>query len=302
MPSLQSHLVTLYFRFKRAFAPKFKGSLDASAERADTERMAKQFGHYRNATCTPVVAGGVPAEWIVPDGVATRGCLLYLHGGSFFAGSINTHRSLAANIATAAGARALVIDYRLAPEYPYPAGPQDCMLAYLWLLEQGFQPEEIIVAGDSAGGALAVGLVVALRDSGRQVPACLVLLSPALDLSLSGETWKTNSRRDVMLDFDKERYLVDLYLDGVDPRNPQVSPAYADLERLPPTMLQVGSSEVLLSDAVHFSNKAKATGVEVILEVWEGMQHEWQFAVGILPEAERAVEKLGEFIRKRISQ
>ncbi|KAF0108740.1 MAG: putative esterase [Anaerolineaceae bacterium] len=299
MPSLRSRLVTLYFRIKRAFTPPFSGELDVAKERADTEAMAKQFGHFSGADCTPVTAGGVPAEWIVPEGVTTQRCILCLHGGSFFAGSISTHRSLAANIAAAAGVRALLIDYRLAPEHPFPAGPQDSLAAYLWLLEQGISPESIVIVGDSAGGALVVGLLVTLREQGQPMPAALVLLSPALDLTLDGETWKKNAKSDATLDFAKEKAAVDLYLNGADPRHPLASPLYADLHGLPPTLVQIGSAEVLLSDCTRFAEKAKSAGVDVTLEIWDGMQHEWQFAVGIFPEAKRAVERIGEFIRQR---
>jgi acetyl esterase/lipase len=258
--------------------------------------MAKQFGHFSGTECIPVTAGGVPAEWIIPAGVMTQRCILCLHGGSFFAGSINSHRSLAANIATAAGERALLIDYRLAPEHPFPAGPEDCLAAYVWLLEQGIPSNFITIVGDSAGGALAVGLAVTLREAGKPKPAAVVCLSPALDLAFNGETWKKNANSDVTLDFEKEKAGVELYLNGADPRNPLVSPLYADPKGLPPILIQVGSDEALLADSIRFTEKAKAARVDVTLEIWEGMQHEWQFAVGIFPEAQRAVDRIGEFI------
>ncbi len=300
MSSLRSRAITLYFRIKNKFTPPFAGELDIAKERADTEAMAKQFGHFSGADCTPVTAGGVPAEWIVPAGVTTQRCTLWLHGGTFFAGSINTHRSVAANVAAAAKVRALLIDYRLAPEYPFPAGPEDSLTAYQWLLEQGIPSSSITIVGDSAGGALAVGLAVTLREQGKPMPAAVVLLSPALDLTFGGETWKTNAKSDVMLEFAKERAGVDLYLNGADPRHPLASPLYADLHGLPPILVQVGSSEALLSDATRFAEKTRSAGVDVTLEVWEGMQHEWQFAIGIFPEAKQAVERIGEFIAEQI--
>ncbi len=300
MPSLQSRLITLYFRTKRAFAPPFSGELNVPKERVDTEAMAKQFGHFHGAECTPVTAGDVPAEWVVPSGLRTQKCILHLHGGTFFAGSIASHRPLAANIAMAAEARVLLIDYRLAPEYPFPAASEDTLAAYLWLLGQGISPGDIVVAGDSAGGALVIGLLVALRAQGKPMPAAAVCLSPALDLTFGGETWTKNAKSDVMLEFAKERVGVDMYLNGTDPRDPLASPLFADLRGLPPTLIQVGSSETLLSDAARFAEKAKAAGVDVTLEIWDGMQHEWQFAVGIIPEAEKAVKRIGEFIMGRM--
>jgi monoterpene epsilon-lactone hydrolase len=301
MPSLRSRLVTLYFKIKRAFTPPFSGELNVAKERADTEAMAKQFGHFSGADCTPVAAGGVPAEWIVPEGVTTPRCILCLHGGSFFAGSISTHRSLAANIAAAAGVRALLIDYRLAPEHPFPAGLEDSLAAYRWLLEQGIPSSSIAIVGDSAGGALAVGLVVSLREAGKPMPAAVVCLSPALDLTFEGETWKKNAKSDATIDFEKEKVAVGLYLNGADPRNPLASPLFADLHGLPPMLVQIGSAEMLLSDSTRFAGKAKSAGVVVTLEIWDGMQHEWQFAVGIFPEAKKAVQRIGDFIGSHFS-
>jgi acetyl esterase/lipase len=241
----------------------------------------------------------VPSEWIVPAGVTTQKCILHLHGGTFFAGSINSHRSLAANIAKAAKVRALLIGYRLAPEHPFPAGLEDSLAAYQWLLEQEIPSSCITIVGDSAGGALAVGMALSLREAGMPMPAAIVCLSPALDLTFTGETWKSNLKSDVMLELAKEKAGVDLYLNGIDPRHPLASPLFADPKGLPPILIQVGSDEALLSDSLSFAKKAKAAGVDVTLEVWEGMQHEWQFAVGIFPEAQKAVERIGEFIRER---
>jgi acetyl esterase/lipase len=166
-------------------------------------------------------------------------------------------------------------------------------------LDQGIPSNSIIIVGDSAGGALAVGLAVSLREAGKPMPAAIVCLSPALDLTFTGETWKSNLKSDVMLVFEKEKAGVDLYLNGTDPRHPLASPLFADPKGLPPVLIQIGSDEALLSDSTSFTEKAKAAGVDVTLEVWEGMQHEWQFAVGIFPEAQRAVERIGEFIQKR---
>jgi len=298
MPSLRSCLITVYFRHKNIFTPPFTGELDVAKERADTEAMAKQFSPFSGAECTSVTAAGVPAEWIVPVGVTTQRCILCLHGGTFFAGSINTHRSLAANIATAAKVRALLIDYRLAPEHPFPASPQDALAAYLWLLKQGIPANCITVVCDSAGGALAVGLAVSLREAGKPMPAAIVCLSPALDLTFGVETWKTNAKSDVMLEFEKEKAGVNLYLNGTNPRHPLASPLYADTKGLPPILIQVGSDEALLSDSTRFAEKAKSGGVDVTLEIWEGMQHEWQYAVGIFPEARRAIVRIGEFVRE----
>jgi acetyl esterase/lipase len=238
----------------------------------------------------------VPAEWIVPQGSSTAGAILYLHGGSFTSGSITSHRTLAGNVAIASRARALLIDYRLAPEHPFPAGLEDAAAAYEWLLSQGHAPGRIVVAGDSAGGNLALALLVRLRDRRRPLPAAAVCLSPNPDLTYSGESWAFNAKKDVMIEEWKERLAVEAYLQGADPRDPRASPSFADLSRLPPLLLQVGSYEVLLSDVQHFAEKARQAGVAVTLEVWPGMQHEWQFTARLMPEGRRAISHIGDFI------
>jgi len=270
--------------------------LDVAWERANVESMARMFKPMGAIRCDPVAADGVPAEWIVPQGFHPTGVLLFLHGGSFTSGSIVSHRTLAGNVAVAARARALLIDYRLAPEHPFPAGLDDAAAAYQWLLSQGCAPGQIVLVGDSAGGNLALSLLVYLRDRHQPLPAAAVCLSPNPDLTYSGESWVFNAKKDVMISERKERQAVDIYLRGADPRNPLASPYFADLRGLPPLLLQVGSREVLLSDVERFAQKAGQAGVEVTLEVWPGMQHEWQFTAKLMPEGRRAIARIGSFV------
>ena len=184
----------------------------------------------------------------------------------------------------------------LAPEHPFPAAVEDAVAAYGWLLSQGYAPGKVVVAGDSAGGNLALALLVYLRDRRRPLPAAAVCLSPNPDLTYSSESWVFNSKKDVMIDARKERQAVEIYLRGADPRSPLASPYFADLRGLPPLLIQVGSREVLLSDAMLFAEKARLAGVEVTLEVWPGMQHEWHFAAKLMPEGRRAIARIGEFV------
>ena len=302
MTSIPGHLITIYMRFRNIFMPPFRGVLDVRKERADTETLAQTFGKFSGVEKIPVSANGVPAEWIFPEGSHPKRTILYLHGGTFLAGSITSHRSLAASIALAAKARCLLIDYRLAPENPYPAGPDDVEIAYQWLLDNGTLAKNIAVAGDSAGGTLTIGLLQRLRDKKKTMPAVGVCLSPAFDLSFGGETWKTNKKSDVMLVYEKEKVGVSLYLNGKDARDPEVSPIFGELHGFPPILIQVGTAEVLLSDAVNFTEKAKTAGADVTLQKWDGMQHEWQFATSILPEARQAVQKIGEFVKNHIPE
>jgi len=301
MPSWQTRALEIYLIIKRRFSDQ-SGTLDVKRERADVESMAGMFKPLCPIECESVVANGVPAEWIVPQGLESTRAILFLHGGSFNSGSIASHRTLAGNVAFASRGRTLLIDYRLAPEHPFPAAVEDAVAAYEWLLAQGHAPNQIVVAGDSAGGTLTLALLLFLRDHNRPLPAAAVCLSPAPDLTFSSESWDFNSKKDLMLDARKERKSVEIYLRGADPRTPLASPYFGDLQGLPPMLIQVGSHELLLSDATRFAEKAKEAGVNVTLEVWPGMQHEWQFAATFLPEGKQAISHAGAFVETVLSR
>ena len=301
MPSWQARVLEIYLIIKRRFSDQ-SGELDVARERADVETMARMFKPLGAIQCESVVANGVPAEWVVPLGMQPARVILFLHGGSFNSGSIVSHRTLAGNVALAAKARALLIDYRLAPEHPFPAAVEDAAATFEWLLAQGSAPSQIVVAGDSAGGTLTLAALMFLRDHNRPLPAAAVCLSPAPDLTFSGESWVFNAKKDLMIDARKERKAVEIYLRGADPRAPLASPYFGDLRRLPPLLIQVGSHEVLLSDSTRIAEKAKEAGVDVTLEVWPGMQHEWQFAAKILPEGKRAISNIGAFVETVFSR
>jgi epsilon-lactone hydrolase len=299
-PSLRAQALAAFMTVRKRVSPGPR-DLDVVWERASVESMAGMFKPMGDIRSDPVMASGVPAEWIVPQGIPTRGVILYLHGGSFNSGSIASHRTLAGNVALASRARILLIDYRLAPEHPFPAGLEDAAAAYEWLLSQGTAAGQIVLAGDSAGGNLTLALLVRLRDLGRPLPAAAVCLSPNPDLTYSGESWVSNAKKDVMIEERKERQAVEIYLLKADPRNPLASPSFADLRGLPPLLLQVGSYEVLRSDVERFAEKARQDGVQVALEVWPGMQHEWQFTARILPEGRRAIDRIGRFVQAALS-
>ena len=299
MVSWQTRALEAYLVIKRRLSDQ-SGELDVERERADVESMAKMFKPLGPIACEPVAANGVPAEWILPLGVRPERVILFLHGGSFNSGSIVSHRTLAGNVALAAEARSLLIGYRLAPEHPFPAAIEDALTAYQWVLAQGVAPRQLVVAGDSAGGSLVLALLIQLRDHRQPLPAAAVCLSPAPDLTFSSESWAFNARKDLMLDARKERKAVEIYLKGADPRGPLASPSFADLHGLPPLLIQVGSHELLLSDAERLAERAKAAGVDVTLEVWPGMQHEWQFAATFLPEGRRAIARVGEFVKAKV--
>jgi monoterpene epsilon-lactone hydrolase len=245
-----------------------------------------------------VEAGGVPAEWIAtPEALHERG-IYYLHGGGYTLGSINTHREMISRLSRAARARALAIDYRLAPEHPFPAAVEDSTAAYRWLLAIGVDPARLVIAGDSAGGGLTVATLVALRDAGDPLPAAAVCLSPWVDLEGLGESMTTRAEVDPMVQREELLQHVKAYLGDAHPRTPLAAPLYADLRGLPPLLIQVGTAETLLDDSTRLAERAKAAGVDVVLEPWDDMIHVWQFCAAILPEGQQAIDRIGEFIRK----
>jgi acetyl esterase/lipase len=247
-----------------------------------------------------VDADGVPAAWVKVPESDSRRVVLYLHGGGYVIGSIRTHRDLAQRIARAAGARVLLIDYRLAPEHPHPAAVEDSVRAYRWLLSQGAQPASLAIAGDSAGGGLTVATLVALRDAGVPLPAAAVCLSPWVDLEGLGESMVTKADVDPMVQRDALLRMAAMYLGGHHPRTPLAAPLYADLRSLPPMLIQVGTAETLLDDSLRLAEKARAAGVEVALEAWDDMIHVWQAFAAMLPEGQQAIDRIGEFLRQRL--
>jgi monoterpene epsilon-lactone hydrolase len=295
MTSWQFVLLKLAYRLKGWLEV---GTPDIKKRRQSYESLTAKMKVKAGANCTPTTINGIPSEWVYMVDAELDRVILFLHGGAYCLCSVNTHRSMTANIAAAARARVLLIDYRMAPEHPFPAAVEDAVCAYQGLLELGIAPEQIAVAGDSAGGGLALALLVCLRDAGKPLPALAVCISPWTDLSLSGESVMTNAKKDVMLDFPTLAESARLYLDGTNPHHPLASPLFAELHDLPPLLIQVGSDEIILSDATRMAEKARAAGVDVTLEIWESMQHEWQFAADFVPEGQQAIDRIGLFIHQ----
>jgi epsilon-lactone hydrolase len=295
MLSWQARLLELYFRLQHTFSPK-KGMPDVLKERRELNGLGAMFKLPKGIQIVKELADGVPAEWVVPPGITAGRVVLYLHGGSYVSGGIDSHRSLVANIAIASKARVLIIDYRLAPEHPHPAAVEDALTAYKWLISSNVDPHHMTVAGDSAGGGLALALLVSLRDGNVPLPAACVCLSPLTDMAFTGESWTGNTAVDLVLYPHKELEFARMYLGGIVPQTPLASPLYADLKGLPPLLVQVGSDELLLSDSTRLVERAQQAGVNAGLDKWEKMQHVWQFAASFIPEGRRAIDRIGKFI------
>lgn len=278
--------------------PRREG-LSVEELRTAYERLGKMFSPPKGVGNEPVKAGGVPAEWVRAEGVGTSSpVLMYLHGGGYVIGSVSTHRHLLGHLSAAAGVQVLGVDYRLAPEHVYPAALDDALAAYRWLVRQGHSPSRIFIAGDSAGGGLTVATLLALRDAGDELPAAAVLLSPWADLAAEGESIESRADVDPMVQREGLLEMAAHYVADGDPKAPLCSPVHADLTGLPPLLVHVGTRETLYSDASRLAANAEKAGVEVIFEPWEDMIHVWHFFAPMLPEANEANRRIGEFLKR----
>ena len=274
---------------------------DASwqAMRADYDALAREFPAAPAAHALADALAGVPAVRFQGEGADDSRALLYLHGGGYTTGSIASHEALTSCLALAGGCPVFALDYRLAPEHPFPAALEDAVAACRALAGRGIAPGRLALAGDSAGGGLAAAALLALRDGGDALPGCAVLISPWADLA--GETgWASGDEAaDPMVTIASLHRMAAAYLAGGDARHPLASPIFADLAGLPPLLIQVGTAEVLLTDATVFARRARAAGVEVVLEIEQGAPHVWHHFLPMLPEAAAAVERIAAFLRQR---
>ena len=250
-------------------------------------------------SCSPINDGGVDGEWIAPADAPPDKAILYFHGGGFRVGSVSSHRGPIAQIADASGCRVLAINYRLAPEHRFPAALDDVLAAYGWMLEQGLQPSNVAFAGDSAGGNLALSAMLSLRDRGLPLPAAALLMSPWTDLAATGASYVSRAEADPIHQRSMILALAKNYLGQSDPRDPLVSPLYADLKGLPPLLIQVGNRETVLDDSTMFAEKARGAGVDTELQIWDGMIHVFQMFSEI-PQARQAIAVTAGFLRRHL--
>ena len=289
-PQLENIIQMIKARPTRSDAP-------IEETRANFEQLATAFPIADDVKREKADANGVSGEWITPPGVSGDITLYYLPGGGYSIGSVNTHARMVSHIAAACDGRAFTVDYRLAPENPFPAGLDDAVAGYRWLLEQGVDPARLVIGGDSAGGGLALATLQRLREAGDPLPAATVLLSPWTDLEGTGESIKTRREADPMIDPTTVPEMARSYHRDEDVRDPLVSPLHADFTGLPPMLIQVGDAEVLLDDSTRVYRRAEEAGVDVTLKVNDEMIHVFQFFAPLLPEAVAAIERIGEFAK-----
>lgn len=292
MASWQAHLgnVVLRWQVKR----RLRGMRDiGDLDRARAVFTSTAFPPPPGVRIRPAHLGGVPGEWL--EGDAARATLFYLHGGGYFSCSPQTHRPITGAYARQ-GFRVFAPDYRLAPEHPFPAAVEDALAAWRGLLAEGAAPGRTVLGGDSAGGGLALALLVRLRDLGLPMPAAAALFSPWTDLAATGASLRSNDRRDAMFHGGGVARIAALYLNGADPRTPLASPLYADLTGLPPLLIHVGEREVLRDDSTRLAARARAQGVAVSLKIWPVLPHVWQMAQPFVPEARQSLREAAAFL------
>jgi epsilon-lactone hydrolase len=275
--------------------------LPIEQQRHDWETAALQTILPPDTAIEAAPIGGVECEWVRCGILDENKVFLFLHGGGFNSGSPRTHHDLAARLSQEAGIPVLLPDYRLAPEHPFPAGIEDVIQVYRELLEAGYQAQQIVIGGDSAGGGLAISTLLMLRDQGEIMPAAVVLMSPMLDMALAGESMTTRAAFDPLTTGFGLRTAVDLYMGAGDLKNPIASPVYADLRGLPPLLIHVGDHELLLSDSTRLAENAQAANIEKELKIWPEMWHVFQAWAADLPEAREALAQIGGYVKAKLS-
>jgi epsilon-lactone hydrolase len=282
-------------------APQPTGPLPVERMREGFAAFMGSFPVPADVQRTPTELAGRPAVLVEPDGHAQPGTILYFHGGSFSLGSTETAMVLTANLVRRTGVRAISLDYRLAPEHPFPAAIEDCVAAFRGLLDRGIDPAAIVFAGDSAGGGLTVTTCLAARDAGLPMPAAIAAFSPGLDHTRSAASMSTKEGIDPFFTRDGMGRAGEMYLGGQDPNQPLLAPAVlADLTGFPPILLQVGTNELLLDDSVRLADRAREADVDVILDITAGVPHVFQAFTGRLDESDQALDRAALFITQHL--
>jgi monoterpene epsilon-lactone hydrolase len=268
--------------------------------RANGETFGELAAEPEGVKWIEVSAGGIPALWAEPDSSAEDRVLLYVHGGGYVLGSLDSYRRFTGHLAKVIGCRVLSLGYGLAPENPHPGPVNDTVVAYRWLLSEGYRPEHLAIAGDSAGGGLTLATLLKLRDDGVAQPAAAVPMSPWADMEGLGETMRSNADKDLIVQSEGLAGMAGMFLSGGDPRDPLAAPIHGDYHGICPLYIQVGDDETLLDDSRRVAARAEADGVDVTLDVFPEMQHVFQLCAGNMPEADDAVGRIGAYLRPKL--
>ncbi len=282
-------------------APAFLPGVPLGKQRQTLDAMGAAAVLPEGLEITHRPLAGMETDWLSTPGSSSRHVLLYLHGGGYVMGSRASHRALASRVADACGVRAALPEYRLAPEHPFPAALEDAVSAYRALLDQGFAPSNIAIAGDSAGGGLTAATLLALRDARVPMPGAAVLMSPFTDLTCSGESIRSRAGADPWLSVSALEPVIARYAGDANRADPGLSPLFGELAGLPPTIVHVGDHEILLSDSTRFAALARDAGVEIELQIWPELWHVFQLFAPALPEANDALSHIGRFVRGKLA-
>ncbi len=306
MPSIRSRLFALILRYRHLLQFKLKrtDAIDQNTSmvklREEVEKGADFFGKLpKGFTLEPFTIGSLAAEWMLPPGTEKKRAILYFHGGGLVVGSIRAHRGIVAKFVKGSGVEALLFDYGLAPEHPYPEGLNDSLAAYRYLLDTGIPSSRIVFMGDSGGGNLVFTTMLAAKENNLPLPAGAVALSPWTDLTNSGDSWKTNAEADTLCWKEAQAIFSRYYAGDNDLKNPLVSPLFGDLSGFPPLLIYAGGDETMRDDSTRFAARAEEAGIDITLHIGTGLFHCYPACTPLFPEATQAMEEICAFISKR---
>ncbi len=285
------HVMRAVTGFLSSLPPEMASALAESSKPRPTSATRR--------VAAEVVGDPISGEWITPPGAADSGAILFLHGGGYALGSVDSHRDVISRLALATGLRIFAPNYRLAPAHPYPAALDDALLCYRWMLDSGIPASRIAVCGDSAGGGLSAALIQRLRDDGTPLPSAAVLISPWMDLTCSCASHQSNADSDYLVTEYLHRW-AGYYAGGADLRDPLISPHFGDPAGFPATMVMAGSAEILHDEGVEFARRAEKAGVETELHIGYEMPHDWPLLAAVTPSAEQSIQQMASFVSRHI--
>lgn len=306
MQSIQSKLFIWLIKNRHLFKLKLRPevvdtSFSVSQFREDVDKATAKMKMPKNvSTQNDVISSTIEAEWIIPEKATQGKVLLYIHGGGFISGSIQTHRMHVAKFALGCQSKSLLFNYRLAPEHPFPAAIEDCVTTYKWLLEKGYKPKDIIVGGESAGGTLTLSLLLALKEQKIALPKAAFSISPVTDLRCDAESFKYNAKNDIA-PMGSWNIWTNYYIGNTDPTTPLLSPQFGDYHGISPLHICVGTHEIHYDDCINVASKAKEQGVEVSLSEWPKMVHAFPILSPLFPEAKNALIEICNFVQKQLA-